>query len=151
MTGFKENLNEILRIFNPCLAGKQAGAAVFFARRSIDSVLITQISLTRVLLWNSGWIMIFFALRSNWPVSIFRVLCSPKKIRTKFALLWNPAQQWAAEISVSENKLRFEIQNMTSNFEFQINPHAPDRFTPLRARCAENCGSALTHRYFGKK
>ena len=23
-----------------------------------------------------------------------------------------------------------------------INPHAPDRFTPSSARCAENCGSA---------
>ena len=27
-----------------------------------------------------------------------------------------------------------------------INPHAPDRFTPSRARCAEKCGSALNHR-----
>ena len=27
-----------------------------------------------------------------------------------------------------------------------INPHTPDRFTPSHARCAENCGSALTHR-----
>ena len=26
-----------------------------------------------------------------------------------------------------------------------INPHAPDRFNPSRARCAENCGSALTY------
>ena len=25
-----------------------------------------------------------------------------------------------------------------------FNLHAPDRFTPSRARCAENCGSALT-------
>ena len=27
-----------------------------------------------------------------------------------------------------------------------VDPHAPDRFTPSRARCAEKCGSALTHR-----
>ena len=27
-----------------------------------------------------------------------------------------------------------------------FNPHTPDRFTPLHARCAENCGSALTNR-----
>ena len=27
-----------------------------------------------------------------------------------------------------------------------VNPHAPDRFTPLRARCTEKCGSALIHR-----
>ena len=27
-----------------------------------------------------------------------------------------------------------------------INPHTPDRFTPSHARCAENCGSALTRR-----
>ena len=27
-----------------------------------------------------------------------------------------------------------------------INPHAPDRFTPSRACCAEKCGSALTNR-----
>ena len=27
-----------------------------------------------------------------------------------------------------------------------INPHAPDQFTPSRARCAKNCGLALTHR-----
>ena len=26
----------------------------------------------------------------------------------------------------------------------RLNPHAPDRFTPSSARCAENCGSALT-------
>ena len=26
-----------------------------------------------------------------------------------------------------------------------LNPHAPARFTPSRTRCAENCGSALTH------
>ena len=32
-----------------------------------------------------------------------------------------------------------------------FNPHAPDRFTPSRARCAEKCGSALTRRRFGKK
>ena len=32
-----------------------------------------------------------------------------------------------------------------------VNPQAPDRFTPSRVRCAENCGSALTHRLFGKK
>ena len=31
------------------------------------------------------------------------------------------------------------------------NPHAPDRFTPSPARCAKNCGSALTHCWFGKK
>ena len=27
-----------------------------------------------------------------------------------------------------------------------FNPHAPDRFTPSRARCVKNCGSALNHR-----
>ena len=27
----------------------------------------------------------------------------------------------------------------------KFNPHAPDRLTPSRARCAEKCGSALTH------
>ena len=27
----------------------------------------------------------------------------------------------------------------------QLNPHVPDRLTPSRARCAENCGSALSH------
>ena len=27
-----------------------------------------------------------------------------------------------------------------------FNPHAPDRSTPLRARCAEKCGLELTHR-----
>ena len=27
-----------------------------------------------------------------------------------------------------------------------LNSHAPDQFTPSRARCAENCGSALTYR-----
>ena len=32
-----------------------------------------------------------------------------------------------------------------------INPHAPDRYTLSRARCTEKCGSALTHRIFGKK
>ena len=32
-----------------------------------------------------------------------------------------------------------------------LNPLAPDRFTPSRARRAENCGSALTHRLLGKK
>ena len=32
-------------------------------------------------------------------------------------------------------------------FKFNnLNPHAPDLFTPSRARCAENCGSALTNR-----
>ena len=28
-----------------------------------------------------------------------------------------------------------------------LNPHTPDRFTPSRARCAENCGAIYTHRY----
>ena len=28
----------------------------------------------------------------------------------------------------------------------RVNPHMPDRFTRSHARCAENCGSALTHR-----
>ena len=36
-------------------------------------------------------------------------------------------------------------------FIININPHVPDRFTPSRARCAENCGSALNHPFFGKK
>ena len=27
-----------------------------------------------------------------------------------------------------------------------FSPHTPDRLTPSQARCAENCGSALTHR-----
>ena len=36
----------------------------------------------------------------------------------------------------------FKRTDVSGNF----NPHAPDRFTPSRARCAENCGSALTHR-----
>ena len=29
--------------------------------------------------------------------------------------------------------------------------HTPDRFTPSRARCAENSGSPLTHRLITKK
>ena len=29
---------------------------------------------------------------------------------------------------------------------FYVNPHAPDQFTPSRARCAEIFGSALTYR-----
>ena len=29
---------------------------------------------------------------------------------------------------------------------FSANSHTPDRSTPSHARCAENCGSALTHR-----
>ena len=34
-----------------------------------------------------------------------------------------------------------------TNVSFKkLNPHAPDRFTPSSARCAENCGSALTNR-----
>ena len=32
------------------------------------------------------------------------------------------------------------------NFQVNLNPHTLDRFTPSHARCAENCGSALTHR-----
>ena len=38
--------------------------------------------------------------------------------------------------------LRDDFKNEIRDF----NSHAPDRFTPSRARCAENCGSALTHR-----
>ena len=38
-----------------------------------------------------------------------------------------------------------KIKKCTYKYE-ALNPHAPDRFTPSRARCAENCGSALTHR-----
>ena len=30
--------------------------------------------------------------------------------------------------------------------DFKRNRPAPDRFNPSRARCAENCGSALIHR-----
>ena len=37
------------------------------------------------------------------------------------------------------NTLGF-VQNL------KLNPYALDRFTPSRARCAENCGSALIHR-----
>ena len=40
--------------------------------------------------------------------------------------------------------------SLNSYFKF-LNPHALDRFTPSRARYAEKCGSALTHRLFGKK
>ena len=29
---------------------------------------------------------------------------------------------------------------------YNFNPHTPDRFTPSHARCAEICGSVLTHR-----
>ena len=29
---------------------------------------------------------------------------------------------------------------------FLLNPHAPDRFTPSRARCAKSCGAVNTHR-----
>ena len=34
----------------------------------------------------------------------------------------------------------------SSNEELNINPHAPERFTPSRARCAENCRSTVAHR-----
>ena len=37
------------------------------------------------------------------------------------------------------NTLGF-VQNL------KLNPYAPDRFAPSRARCAGNCGSALIHR-----
>ena len=40
-------------------------------------------------------------------------------------------------------KLKSESQNF---YRLSLNPHVPDRFTPSRARCAENCGSAVTHR-----
>ena len=42
----------------------------------------------------------------------------------------------------------FELQSF---YVGKVNPHTPDLFTPARARCAENCGSALTHRLFDKK
>ena len=41
--------------------------------------------------------------------------------------------------------LLYSFRIWTSD-KVNFNPHAPDRFTPSRARCAENCGSALTHR-----
>ena len=42
------------------------------------------------------------------------------------------------------------LLSKSENFErkhfLKLNPHTPDRFTPSHARCAENCGSALTYR-----
>ena len=53
--------------------------------------------------------------------------------------------------------LNFLLMRMENNHFFYIlnrcflDSHAPDRFTPSRARCVKNCGAALTHRLFGKK
>ena len=44
------------------------------------------------------------------------------------------------------NKSEDGPQNNMIIYIIIINPHAPDRFKTSRARCAENCGSALTHR-----
>ena len=43
------------------------------------------------------------------------------------------------------------INSSSVTLRSPLNPHAPDRLTPSRARFADNCGSALTHRLFGKK
>ena len=32
----------------------------------------------------------------------------------------------------------------------RVNPHAPGRFTPSRARCAENCGSAGSQKRYSQ-
>ena len=34
----------------------------------------------------------------------------------------------------------------SSNSTCFLNPHAPDRYTPSRARCAKSCGAVYTHR-----
>ena len=43
----------------------------------------------------------------------------------------------------------FTINYFTNYHESEyfslINPHAPDRFTPSRARCAKSCGAVHTH------
>ena len=39
----------------------------------------------------------------------------------------------------------FEINIRSQTFGF-LNPHTSDRFTFSHARCAENCGSALSYR-----
>ena len=55
---------------------------------------------------------------------------------------------WKNKIKMN---LTFKIStNQISNFGQKFNPQMPDRFTPSRARCAENCGSLLTYRWLGK-
>ena len=45
-----------------------------------------------------------------------------------------------------QNGTKLDFETPRKNRYKRINPHTPDRFTPSHARCAENCGSALTHR-----
>ena len=56
--------------------------------------------------------------------------------------LANPKIKLADQVDV-EKVLDF---GRGHKYIFCLNPHAPDRFTPSRARCTEKCGSALTHR-----
>ena len=38
------------------------------------------------------------------------------------------------------------LKRLGKGFPCLFNPHAPDRFTPSRARCAKSCGAVQTHR-----
>ena len=52
--------------------------------------------------------------------------------------------QWM--IDNHQESLIVFFHSFFGTFPHLLNPHTGDRFTPSHARCAENCGSALTHR-----
>ena len=50
-----------------------------------------------------------------------------------------------SSVTIQEGKIRLSGASCAIK-DKKINPHALDRFTPSRARCAEKCGSPLTDR-----
>ena len=53
------------------------------------------------------------------------------------------AKASSASLKVAQDR---QLRKFEKTIFFKFNRHTPDRFSPSRARCAENCVSALTHR-----
>ena len=101
------------------------------------------------------WPVITEAAATIWAIGVWtfgslrsRGLCHLATWRSKRCLM-NLLLGMPKSLSNLFNSTRWKTSESTLNFT-NFNPHAPDRFTPSSARCAENCGSALTHHLFDK-
>ena len=71
------------------------------------------------------------------------------ELSIRWRLHYKLGKQFQQSIELSQYNAQNETESETSENVLKfinVNPHTSDRFTPSHARCAENCGSALTHR-----
>ena len=66
--------------------------------------------------------------------------------KRRFQNISQPMQQLRKQTDFLLLKLNKFHHNNFYTWTARVNPHTLDQFTPSHARCAENCGSALTNR-----